>query len=198
MYIKCSNINYAHKVFDKMPQSDTVSYNGLVFGYAGIGNMGMARMIHVRDVVLREDVKIDATTFLCRLEDYRLGVQVHGLIVRMGRLNDVVARSATVDMYAKCRKLKESVRFFDEMSVKNWVSWSALIAGCVQNDEYLDGLSALRFGSQLHGHSLKMNYGSDTIVATATLEMYGLTTCDHAGLSNIIFRIKKKLEASLR
>nr|GEY80457.1 pentatricopeptide repeat-containing protein At3g02330, mitochondrial-like [Tanacetum cinerariifolium] len=78
------------------------------------------------------------------------------------------------------------------MSVKNWVSWSALIAGCVQNDEYLDGskvfkdmrreeglgvsqssyanvfrscagLSALRCGSQLHGHSLKMNYGSDTI-----------------------------------
>ncbi|GKA25868.1 pentatricopeptide repeat-containing protein [Tanacetum coccineum] len=199
MYIKCSNINYAHKVFDKMPQSDAVSYNGLVFGYAGIGNMGMARMIHVRDVVLwnslltgylqngscwkcvdvfmsirREDVKIDATAFLCRLEDYRLGVHVHGLIVRMGFLN-------------KGRECD--------------CGYSALIAGCVQNDEYLDGLklfkdmrreeglgvsqslyasvfrsfaglSALRFGSQLHGHSLKMNYGSDTIVETATLEMY--------------------------
>ncbi|GKD81147.1 pentatricopeptide repeat-containing protein [Tanacetum coccineum] len=204
MYIKCSNINYAHKVFDKMPQNDTVSYNGLVFGYAGIDNMGMARLIHVRDVVLwnslltgylqnrscwkcinvfmsikREDVKIDATTFLCRLEDYRLGVQVHGLIVRMGFLNDVVARSATVDMYAKCRKLKESVRFFDEMSVKNWVSWSALIAGCVQNDEYLDGLKLpicvrFRLFSSYMVISLNLieNYGSDTIVETATLEMY--------------------------
>nr|GEV15888.1 pentatricopeptide repeat-containing protein At3g02330 [Tanacetum cinerariifolium] len=236
MYIKCSNINYAHKVFDKMPQRDTVSYNALVFGYAGFGNMGMAQMIFdeipVRDVVTwnsllsgysqngscwkcvdvfmsirREGVKIDATTFAVvlkaclGLEDYCLGVQVHGVIVRMGFLNDVVAGSATVDMYAKCRKLEESVRFFDGMPVKNWVSWSALIAGCAQNNEYLDGLklfkdmqreeglgvsqslyasvfrlcaglSALRFGSQLHGHSLKMNYGSDTIVGTATLDMY--------------------------
>lgn len=223
-------------MFDKMPQRDTVSYNALVFGYAGIGNMGMAQMIFdeipARDVVSwnslvsgylqngscwkcvevfmwirKEGVRIDATTFAVvlkaclGLEDYGLGVQLHGLIVRTGFVNDVVAGSATVDMYAKCRKLEESVRFFDEMPVKNWVSWSALIAGCVQNDEYFDGLrlfkdmqkeeglgvsqslyasvfrscaglSALRFGSQLHGHSLKMNFGSDTIVGTATLDMY--------------------------
>ncbi|GKC82284.1 pentatricopeptide repeat-containing protein, partial [Tanacetum coccineum] len=186
MYIKCSNINYAHKVFDKMPQRDTVSYNALVFGYAGIGNMVMAQMIF-DDIPVR-----DVVSWNSLLSGYLQNV--HGLIVRMGFLNDVVAGSATVDMYAKCRKLEESVRFFfDEMPFKNWVSCSALIAGCVHNNEYLDGLklfkdmqreeglgvsqslyasvfrscaglSALSFGSQLHGHSLKMNFGSDIIV----------------------------------
>ncbi|XP_024975735.1 pentatricopeptide repeat-containing protein At3g02330, mitochondrial [Cynara cardunculus var. scolymus] len=235
MYIKCSNLEYAHKVFDRMPQRDTVSWNAMVFGYAGSGCMSMAQMMFnlmpQRDVVSwnslisgylqngscwksievfmqiqREGVGLDATTFAVvlkaclGLEDYGLGVQIHGLVVRMGFVHDVVAGSATVDMYAKCKKLKESLSFFDEMPVKNWVSWSALIAGCVQNDEFLGGLklfknmqkngfgvsqstyasvfrscaglSALRFGSQLHAHSLKMNFGSDTIVGTATLDMY--------------------------
>ncbi|KAJ9564088.1 hypothetical protein OSB04_000054 [Centaurea solstitialis] len=235
MYVKCSSLDYARKVFDEMPHRDTVSWNAMVFGYAGFGCMDMARkmfdVMPEKDIVSwnslvsgylrngmfwesvevfvrvrREGLEVDATTFAVvlkaclGLEDYGFGVQVHGVVVRMGFVHDVVAASATVDMYAKCRKLEESLRFFDEMPVKNWVSWSALIAGCVQNDEFLNGLelfkkmqkngvgvsqstyasvfrscaglSELRFGSQLHAHSLKMNFGSDTIVGTATLDMY--------------------------
>ncbi|KAK9272083.1 hypothetical protein L1049_002452 [Liquidambar formosana] len=108
-------------------------------------------------------------------------------------------------MYAKCKKLDESVWFFHEMPEKNWVSWSAIIAGCVQNDELIGGLalfkdmqragvgvsqstyasifrscaglSALRLGSQLHAHALKTDFGSDVIVGTATLDMYA--KCDN-------------------
>lgn len=235
MYVKCSNMEYAYRVFDKMPQRDTVSWNAMVFGYAGSGDMSTAQVFFdsmpERDVISwnslisgylqngnswksvevflwirREGVKLDATTFAVvlkaclGLEDYGLGVQIHGLVVRMGFAHDVVAGSATVDMYAKSKKLKESISFFNEMPMKNWVSWSALIAGCVQNDELLGalelfknmqkeglgvsqstyaslfrscaGLSALSFGSQLHGHSLKMHFGFDTIVGTATVDMY--------------------------
>ncbi|KAI3677429.1 hypothetical protein L2E82_51716 [Cichorium intybus] len=239
MYIKCSNMEYAHKVFDRMPQRDTVSWNAMLFGYAGSGSMSTAQVMFdsmpERDVVSwnslisgylqngnsrksvevflqirRERVGLDATTFAVilkaclGLDDYNLGIQIHGLIIQLGFVHDVVAGSATVDMYAKCKKLKESITFFEEMPVKNWVSWSALIAGCVQNDEFSHalklfknmqkerlgvsqstyaslfrscaGLSSLQFGSQLHAHSLKMNFGSDTIVGTATLDMYA--KCD--------------------
>nr|XP_043605912.1 pentatricopeptide repeat-containing protein At3g02330, mitochondrial [Erigeron canadensis]XP_043605913.1 pentatricopeptide repeat-containing protein At3g02330, mitochondrial [Erigeron canadensis] len=235
MYIKCSNMDYAHKVFDKMPQRDTVSWNTMLSGYAGNGDMGMAQMmfdlIPDKDVVSwnslvsgysqngsfwesvevfirirREGVGLDAATCAAvlkacsGLEDCRLGVQIHSLVIRMGFLYDVVVGSATANMYAKSKMLKESIRFFDEMPFQNWVSWSTLIAGCAQNDEFFDalklfkdmqkeglgvsqstyaslfrscaGLSALRFGSQLHAHSLKMNFGSDIIVGTATLDMY--------------------------
>ncbi|KAI3813282.1 hypothetical protein L1987_18002 [Smallanthus sonchifolius] len=250
LYIKCSNLQYAHKVFDRMPHRDTVSWNAMLFGYSGIGNMSMAQMMFdtmpERDVVSwnslisgylqngncwrsvevfmrirREGVGLDATTFAVvlkaclGLEDYGLGVQIHGLVVQTGFVHDVVAGSATVDMYAKCKKLKESVSFFNEMPVKNWVSWSALIAGCVQNDELLAGLelfksmqreglgvsqstyaslfrscaglAALNFGSQLHGHSLKMNFGSDLIVGTATLDMYA--KCDRLSDAKELFRM---------
>ncbi|KAF8407910.1 hypothetical protein HHK36_007048 [Tetracentron sinense] len=239
MYIKCSSIDYASKVFDWMPQRDTVSWNAMIFGYAGCSSMNLAQSIFdlmpERDVIswnslisgylhngnywkpidlflqmVQMDMVLDRTTFAVvlkscsALEDYYMGIQIHGLVVRMGFGCDVVTGSALVDMYAKCKKLSVSLRFFHEMPQKNLVSWSAIIAGCVQNDQLVDGLelfmemqragigvtqstyasifrscaglSSLRLGSQMHGHALKNNFGYDVIVGTAILDMYA--KCD--------------------
>ncbi|KAL5739474.1 hypothetical protein ACOSQ2_028654 [Xanthoceras sorbifolium] len=235
LYIKCSNLESAYRVFDNMPQRDVVSWNALVFGYAASGNVGFARSLFEampeRDVVSwnslmsgylqtkdclkvievfvemgSSGVGLDRRSFAiilkaCSvLEDCDLGVQVHGFAMKMGFNKDVVTGSALVDMYAKCKKLDCSLFLFSEMSEKNWVSWSAVIAGCVQNSEFVKGLelfkemlnngvevsqsiyasvfrscaglSASRLGTQLHAHALKTAFGSDIIVGTATLDMY--------------------------
>nr|XP_009767912.1 PREDICTED: pentatricopeptide repeat-containing protein At3g02330 [Nicotiana sylvestris] len=235
MYIKCSNLGYADKVFDKMPLRDTVSWNAMIFGYSMVNDMEKAKLMFdlmpERDVISwnsmisghlqngnyqksirafmemgRDGIAFDRTTFAvvlkaCSgLEDSMLGVQVHGMVIKLGLATDVVTGSAMVDMYSKCKRLHESICFFNEMPEKNWVSWSALIAGCVQNNEFANGLqlfkkmqkegvgvsqstyaslfrscaglSDLKLGSQLHGHALKTDFGSDVIVATATLDMY--------------------------
>ncbi|XP_057970192.1 pentatricopeptide repeat-containing protein At3g02330, mitochondrial [Malania oleifera] len=235
MYIKCSNLEYAFKVFDGMPQRDIVSWNAMVFGYAGCGQMVLAESMFdsmpCRDVISwnslisgylqngdcqksidlflqmsKTGVVFDHTTFAVvlkacsALEEHNLGIQIHGLAVRMGFESDVVTGSALVDMYAKCKNLDYSLQYFYQMPKKNWVSWSAVIAGCIQNDDLARGLelfrkmqeagvgasqstyasvfracaglSTTKLGSQLHGHSLKTDYGSDVIVGTATLDMY--------------------------
>ncbi|XP_060196306.1 pentatricopeptide repeat-containing protein At3g02330, mitochondrial [Lycium barbarum] len=235
MYIKCSNLGYADKVFDKMPVRDTVSWNAMIFGYSMVNDMEKGQLMFdlmpERDAISwnslisgymqngnywksirvflemgRDGIGFDRTTFAVILkacsgiEDFRLGVQVHGLVVKLGLATDVVTGSAMVDMYSKCKRLDESLCFFNEMPEKNWVSWSALIAGSVQNNDFANGLhlfknmqkegvgvsqstyasvfrscaglSDLKLGSQLHGHALKTDFGSDVIVATATLDMY--------------------------
>ncbi|GAB2235508.1 hypothetical protein Droror1_Dr00025933 [Drosera rotundifolia] len=43
MYVKCSCSVYAQKVFDEMPERDSVSWNSLVSGYFEIGDLGTAR-----------------------------------------------------------------------------------------------------------------------------------------------------------
>ncbi|XP_010257871.2 PREDICTED: pentatricopeptide repeat-containing protein At3g02330 [Nelumbo nucifera] len=241
MYIRCSNIDYASKVFERMPQRDTVSWNAMISGYAGCGSMDLAQSIFdsmpERDVIswnslisgylrngnYREPIifflqmmgqmgmELDRTTFaiilsLCSsLEDYDLGIQIHCLAVKMGFDSDVVAGSALVDMYAKCKKLTYSHQVFQELPERNEVSWSTMIAGYVQNDQLIDGLelfkemqragievsqsiyasafrlcagiSSLRLGSQMHGHALKNNFGSDVIVGTAILDMYSKCSC---------------------
>ncbi|KAJ8426777.1 hypothetical protein Cgig2_034036 [Carnegiea gigantea] len=147
------------------------------------------------------------------LENYDMGIQIHGLAVKMGFDGDMVSGSALVDMYAKCKYLDDSLKFFWGMPQKNWVCWSAIIAGFIQNDKFIDGLelfkemqrqgvgvsqstyasvfrscaglSALRLGCQLHAHALKNKFGTDIIVATATLDMYA--KCQRSADSRRVF-----------
>lgn len=235
MYTKCSNMRFACKVFDHMPQRDTVSWNSMIFAYSERGEMMIAQslfdMMPDKDVISwnslisgylqnadnirsidiflqmgKVGVCFDHTTLAmilksCSLfEDSSMGRQIHGLATKIGMSSDMVSGSALVDMYAKCKNLNDSLKFFHEIPYKNWVCWSAIIAGCVQNDLFINGLelfkemqrqgvgvsqsiyasvfracaglSSLRLGCQLHGHTIKTNFGPDTIVATATLDMY--------------------------
>ncbi|XP_022844768.1 pentatricopeptide repeat-containing protein At3g02330, mitochondrial [Olea europaea var. sylvestris] len=203
-YSISGKMGVAQASFDMMPEKDVISWNSLISGYLQNGNY--LKAVEIFAVMRREDFFYDETTFAvilraCSgLEDNVLGVQVHGIVVKLGFDSDVVTGSAILDMYGKCKRLDESLCFFDQMPERNWVSWSALIAGCVQNDEPVGGielfkemqrvgvgvsqstyasvfrstagLAALRLGSQLHGHSLKNNFGVDVIVGTATLDMY--------------------------
>ncbi|GAY46327.1 hypothetical protein CUMW_096210 [Citrus unshiu] len=134
------------------------------------------------------------------LEDGDFGVQLHCFAMKMGFDKDVVTGSALVDMYAKCKKLDDSVSLFNRMSERNWVSWNTVIAGCVQNYKFIEALklfkimqkigvgvsqstyasilrscaalSNLKLGTQLHAHALKTVFEMDVIVGTATLDMY--------------------------
>lgn len=251
MYIKCSRLECAGKVFDKMPERDLVSWNAMIFGYSVNRKMGLAKsffyLMPERDVIswnslisgylqngnclksvevfvmMGRDVAVayDETTFAvvlkacAGLEDCVLGLQVHGVVVKVGFECDVVTGSAMLDMYAKCKMLDESLCFFDAMPVKNWVSWSAIIAGSVQNNELKGGLeqfkemqregvgvsqsvyasvfrscaglSDLKLGSQLHGHALKSDFGADTIVGTAMLDMYA--KCDNLLNARKVFNL---------
>lgn len=209
----------AQSFFDSMPERDVISWNSLISGYLQNGNC--LKSVEIFLVMGRDGVAYDETTFsvvlkaCAGLEDYTLGHQVHGVVVKLGFECDVVTGSAMLDMYAKCKILDESLSFFDAMPVKNWVSWSAIIAGSVQNDELVGGLelfkkmlregvgvsqsiyasvfrscaglSASRLGSQLHGHALKSDFGADTIVGTAMLDMYA--KCDNLLNARKVFNL---------
>ncbi|KAM0041996.1 putative tetratricopeptide-like helical domain superfamily [Helianthus debilis subsp. tardiflorus] len=53
MYIRCSKIQYAHNLFERMAQRDAISWNAMVFGYTGIRNMGIAK--NMLDSMLKRD-----------------------------------------------------------------------------------------------------------------------------------------------
>ncbi|KAM1218123.1 hypothetical protein TB2_045280 [Malus domestica] len=120
------------------------------------------------------------------MEEIGLGIQIHCFLVKMGFDIDVVTGSALVDMFGKCKQLDSALKPFREFPEKNWVSWSAVIAGSVQNDQFVKGielfnemqkagvgvsqstyasvfrscagLSAYRLGTQFHGHAIKTDF----------------------------------------
>ncbi|KAL9297351.1 hypothetical protein ACSQ67_023247 [Phaseolus vulgaris] len=203
-YAGVGNMGFAQSLFDTMPERDVVSWNSLLSCYLHNGANRKSIEIFVKMRSLK--ITLDYASFAVVLkacsgiEDYGLGLQVHCLAIQMGFENDVVTGSALVDMYSKFKKLDDAFKVFREMPERNLVCWSAVIAGYVQNDRFIEGLklfkdllkvgmgvsqstyasvfrscaglSAFKLGTQMHGHALKSDFGYDSIVGTATLDMY--------------------------
>ncbi|KAK2999448.1 hypothetical protein RJ639_022586 [Escallonia herrerae] len=68
------------------------------------------------------------------------GKAAHGYCVRRWFHGDVVVGTGLLDIYAKCGCLSYARRIFDVMGVKNEVTWSAMIGGCVTCDSTREAL----------------------------------------------------------
>ncbi|KAE8729576.1 Pentatricopeptide repeat-containing protein [Hibiscus syriacus] len=203
-YASYEMMGSARRYFDDMPEKDVISWNSLISGYLKNGECLESILVFLE--MRKAGVGFDWTTFAVVLKScavlkkFDVGIQVHGVAVKGAFDKDVITGSALVDLYGKCSRLDDSIRFFYQMPEKNWVSWSAVIAGCVQNGKFIKGVelfkemqrggigvsqstyasvfrscsgfSAFWLGRQLHGHSLKTNFASDLIVGTAILDMY--------------------------
>lgn len=203
-YSHSGDITTAISLFDAMPNPDVVSWNALVSSYCQRGMYRESVALFLE--MARSGVASDRTTFAVLLKscgalnDLALGVQFHALAVKTGLVIDVRTGSALVDMYGKCSSLEDALFFFYAMPDKNWVSWGAAIAGCVQNDQYTRGLelfmdmqrtgmgvsqpayasvfrscaamSCLSTGRQLHAHAIKNKFNTDRIVGTAIVDVY--------------------------
>ncbi|OMO50728.1 hypothetical protein COLO4_37913 [Corchorus olitorius] len=59
-----------------------------------------------------------------------LGALIHGYVCKLGlERENVVVGTALMEMYAKCRQVEVAKLVFDEMEVKNSVSWNTMIDG---------------------------------------------------------------------
>ncbi|XP_072969663.1 pentatricopeptide repeat-containing protein At3g02330, mitochondrial isoform X2 [Typha angustifolia] len=203
-YCQNGSMGIAQSLFEVMPNHDVISWNSLISGYCQNGDL--CECIYLFSQMRQGGFVPDRTTFAVLLkscaasENFENGIQIHVVVVKLGLDFDVMTGSALVDMYAKCRSLDNSLYFFHDMPERNWVSWSAIIAGCVQNENYAyglelfiemqrsgvgvsqsayasvfrgcAGLSSRRIGDQFHGHALKNNFSSDIVVGTAIMDMY--------------------------
>eukprot|EP00250_Pteridium_aquilinum_P017876 c23816_g3_i1 orf=860-1291(+) len=63
-------------------------------------------------------------------KDLKRGSELHAEVVSMELLSkDIFVGSALVTMYVKCDELAKAQEVFDQLPVRNVVSWNALIAG---------------------------------------------------------------------
>jgi pentatricopeptide repeat protein len=80
------------------------------------------------------------------IADPRAGEAVHGFILRCGLGSELVVGNALVDMYSRCGRFEGAQGVFDEMDVKDEVTWGTMLHGyikCVDLD------SALSFFDQM-------------------------------------------------
>ncbi|KAF3774396.1 Pentatricopeptide repeat-containing protein [Nymphaea thermarum] len=203
-YAQSGLMDVANAVFQSMSDRDVISWNSMIAGYLHNGDCWVS--IDLFSQMRQAGIEPDRISFAiifkacASLDGIVWGICVHCLSLKMGFGSDVFSGSALVDMYAKCRELGAAYQVFHEMPEKNWVSWSAMIAGYAQNDQSWHGLElfiemqragvgvsqstyasifrccacarALQSGSAAHGHALKANFDLDVVVGTSIIDMY--------------------------
>ncbi|KAK4414861.1 Pentatricopeptide repeat-containing protein, mitochondrial [Sesamum alatum] len=139
---------------------------------------------------------------------FQLGISLHASAVKTGRQSEVFIGNHVLNFYAKCDCVDSAMRVFEEMPLRNSVTWSALISGFDQSNrphlaiqlfsqmqkyfkpnEFVfasalsscSGIKDSKLGQQIHAQALKLSHASVSFVLNSLILMYmKCGMCAHA------------------
>ncbi|XP_058081410.1 pentatricopeptide repeat-containing protein At2g33680-like [Magnolia sinica] len=142
------------------------------------------------------------------LHPFNFGRSIHALILKRKSLHlDLYLQNHLINFYAKCKRMACAQRVFDEIPVRNMVSWTALISGydqCGRADQALEvfstmiskdpssrpneftyasavsactRLECLAQGMQVHSHALQRGIVAHVLVSNVLISLYMSSGC---------------------
>ncbi|GAV79256.1 PPR domain-containing protein/PPR_2 domain-containing protein/DYW_deaminase domain-containing protein [Cephalotus follicularis] len=204
-YVVDGHMGYARNLFEKMNHSDTYIWNMMIRGFCNCGLFEEAIGFYHRMVL--EGIETDNFTYpfvikaCAGLWDLIEGGKVHAKLFKVGLDFDVYVCNFLIDMYIRLGCVDCAERLFEEMPVRDLVSWNSMISGyhavgnglsslrCFREmlvfgmrHDKLSMISALgacsleRFpqsGRAIHGQVIKSGFEMDIMVQTSLIDMYG-------------------------
>ncbi|XAR54374.1 hypothetical protein NMG60_11029470 [Bertholletia excelsa] len=95
-----------------------------------------------------------------------IGIQVHSLAIKTGFLANVFVGSSLMSFYSKCGQLDCAYEVFDEMPVRDVVSWTTIITGFAQKLQ-VDG--CLELYNRMRNSTIKPNDFTFTSLLSACM-----------------------------
>ncbi|KAD7116702.1 hypothetical protein R6Q59_006560 [Mikania micrantha] len=139
MYLKCKHVSYAERVFSRMRYKNIVSWTALIVGYGQNGHSEEAVRIYCemqRNCVEPDEYTLGSIISSCaNLASLEEGAQFHGQAQVTGLISFITVSNALVTLYGKCGTIEKSNQLFNEMKIRDEVSWTALISGYSQFGE---------------------------------------------------------------
>ncbi|XP_059636766.1 putative pentatricopeptide repeat-containing protein At3g47840 [Cornus florida] len=171
--VKTGQLNDARQMFDKLPHRDEISWTTMISGYVGASDSSEALALFSKmwvDHTLQMDPFVLSLALkACGLDfNVKHGELLHGYSVKSGLVNSVFVGSSLLDMYSKTGKIWEGCRVFNEMPVRNVVSWTAIITGLVRagyNNEglmYFSEMGRARVGYDSYTFAIALKACADT------------------------------------
>ncbi|KAL5974416.1 putative pentatricopeptide repeat-containing protein [Asimina triloba] len=135
-YSKCRSIKMAEAVFKCMPVKNIVSWTAMIVGYGQNGFNEEAVRIFCemqKNGIKPDDFTLGSVISSCaNLASLEEGIQFHCSAIVSGLISFITVSNAIVTMYGKCGSIEDSHMMFNEMEVKDQVSWTALVSGYAQ------------------------------------------------------------------
>lgn len=174
MYAKCGEIWDARLLFDEMPDRNVVSWSGMIYGYAQLGEdeealrmfkQALYEELDVNDFTFSSVVRVCGNSTLLEL-----GKQIHGLCVKTSFESSSFVGSSLISLYSKCGVIEEAYRVFNEIPERNLGMWNAMLIACAQHAHTEKAMSLFK---QMEDVGMKPNFITFLCV---------LYACSHAGL----------------
>ncbi|XP_021298154.1 pentatricopeptide repeat-containing protein At4g21300 [Herrania umbratica] len=173
MYAKCGRLDVTHDIFGRLSERDSVCWNSMITSYSQNGKPEKAIDLFCwmgRTGMNYDCVSISAALSACaNLPALHYGKEIHGFMIKGSFCSDLFAKSALIDMYAKCGNLGSSQLVFDMMEEKNEISWNSIIAAYGNHGRLEDCLA-------LFHEMLKNEIQPDHVTFLAII-----SACGHAG-----------------
>ena len=152
LYCRYGPVANARRLFDEMPVRDMGSWNAMISGYCQSGNSEEA-------LALSKELKhMDAVTIVSLLAacteagDFVRGVLIHLYSIKHGLDSELFVSNKLIDMYAESGNLKSCQRVFDEMTVRDLITWNSMIKAYEVNEQ---PLRALRLFEEMQFHRVQ-------------------------------------------
>lgn len=221
MYYELDSIEHARQVFDEITQRTIYVWNA-IFRALSLSGYG-EEVLNLYRRMNRIGMPSDRFTYTyalkaCVVSESKLsspwrGKEIHAHILRHGYESHVHIMTTLVDMYAKFGCVEDANLVFSSMTMKNLVSWSAMIACFVKNGRPFEALelfhemmlesgdvlpnsvtmvsvlqacaslSALEQGKLIHGYILRKGLDSILPVMSALVTMYARCGALELGLN---------------
>ncbi|XP_058109298.1 pentatricopeptide repeat-containing protein At2g13600-like [Magnolia sinica] len=223
LYSKCGHPDLAREVFDGMIERNLFSWTAMIGACLNSGSVAEAFEFYEEMVVA--GIRADHFLYPLVLKSCAgmgtlgKGRRVHADVIRSGFCWDLVVMNSLIDMYAKCESVVDAERVFDEMALRDVVTWTSMLVGYVQTGHHLEALDffkgilssdiklcsatlaailpvfsdlgCLNLTRQIHGLIIGSGFGLDKFIGSALIDTYA--SCRGLGYSRLVFdRIKER------
>nr|GLL41307.1 pentatricopeptide repeat-containing protein At4g33990 [Ipomoea trifida] len=154
MYCRFKSFEDALMIFNDMPFRDMGCWNALISGFCQNGNAAgaLTMLDKMRSVEIKMD-KVTVATVLpicAQMNDILCGVLIHLYIIKHGLEWDIIVSNALINLYAKFGELGHAEKVFNQMVIRDIITWNSMIAAYEQNN-HPDKALACFLAMQLNG-----------------------------------------------
>jgi pentatricopeptide repeat protein len=217
MYARCGAYKLASALL-KNSRGSAASWNALLSGLTRTRDSWDA--IQYFSVMLRDHkVTPDSVTFAnvlsaCAELCYSgYAASIHAYLMRRAIPLDLVLTTALIEVYSKCKRFVRSRHLFDQLAIKDAVSYNAMLYGYLQNGMAVEATTLLSHmmneciapncatvlcllaafadqrdlvrGRWIHGFTIRHGLSSDVDTANQILRMYSV--CREMAAAKIVF-----------
>ncbi|MQM16558.1 hypothetical protein Taro_049516 [Colocasia esculenta] len=221
-YSSFGDVVTARQVFDtqRLPPTKALLWNTLIRGCLRSGRPDLALRTFGEMMERSPACVPDGNTFNLAIKactdmsDFEFGYWIADMVRSRDVGSDLLVATALVDMYSRTGDLNAARELFDKLTVRDAVSWNAMISGYAREGSFLEAvylykamkdengvapsqatlvallsvcgkIRSLKHGDLFHAHVIRLGFGADLFISNALMEMY--IDCNRLDISSLLF-----------